>query len=237
VTGFRAFDDVMANGDTCYYSIEAINANGVRTGEWETGLGTFNDTDTLVRTTVHKSSNANAAVNFSAGTKRVMLSATARHVSREGTAFPSSPRDRERFYRTDRDIEYFYDLPNTQWLSTQVHTIFIGRVDGLAPQTATSNSQGAPNPWSGLYDIYVLETAVSVISIGAGNWTVAVTSLGTGGATLSSFVVSAAGDALTRTAVNAAVPSTIHRFGLPLTENSGTMSLYVQPVILCRLIG
>lgn len=73
VTGFRAFDDVMANGDTCYYLIEAVDGDGVPTGDWETGFGTFNDTDTLVRTTVLESSNAGAAVNFAAGTKRAAL--------------------------------------------------------------------------------------------------------------------------------------------------------------------
>lgn len=39
--------------------------------EWERGTGYMSDSTTLVRSTVHESSNANAAVNFSAGTKRV----------------------------------------------------------------------------------------------------------------------------------------------------------------------
>lgn len=76
VTGFVDFDSVMANGDICNYLIEAVNASGVPTGEWETGTGTFNDTDTLVRTSVSRSSNSNALVNFSAGTKRVSLTAS-----------------------------------------------------------------------------------------------------------------------------------------------------------------
>lgn len=76
-TGYRAFDDVCSNGDTVYYVIEAIDANGNPSGAWEVGLGTFNDTDTLARTTPAASSNAGAAVDFAAGTKRVSLSATA----------------------------------------------------------------------------------------------------------------------------------------------------------------
>lgn len=83
VAGFRDFDSVMANGDTCYYLIEAVDANGVPTGDWETGLGTFNDTDTLVRTTVSRSSNSNAAVSFAAGTKRVTLAATTQYLEAE----------------------------------------------------------------------------------------------------------------------------------------------------------
>lgn len=39
--------------------------------EWETGIGTFNGTSTLTRDTVLQSSNANAVVNLSAGTKDV----------------------------------------------------------------------------------------------------------------------------------------------------------------------
>lgn len=74
--GFRTFASVCATNDTAYYAIEAIDVNGQATGEWETGLGTYSAANTLTRTTVHKSSNANAAVNFAAGTKRVMLAVT-----------------------------------------------------------------------------------------------------------------------------------------------------------------
>jgi hypothetical protein len=80
-TGYRAFDDVCANGDTVYYTIEAVDGNGNPSGAWETGLGTFNDTDTLVRTSVSASSNANNAVDFAAGTKRVFLNVNAAHVA------------------------------------------------------------------------------------------------------------------------------------------------------------
>jgi hypothetical protein len=80
-TGYRAFDDVCANGDTVYYTIEAVDGNGNPSGAWETGLGTFNDTDTLVRTSVSASSNANNAVDFAAGTKRVFLNVTASQIA------------------------------------------------------------------------------------------------------------------------------------------------------------
>jgi hypothetical protein len=57
--------------DTVYYAIAHRTAN-----EWEVGLGTYSATNTLTRTTVHSSSNANAAVTFSAGTKDVLLTLT-----------------------------------------------------------------------------------------------------------------------------------------------------------------
>lgn len=66
-TGFRTFSSVMTSpSDTCYYVI----AGGA---EWETGIGTYSAANTLTRTTVLRSSNANAAVSFSAGTKDVFM--------------------------------------------------------------------------------------------------------------------------------------------------------------------
>lgn len=67
LTGFQTFNAMMANNDTCYYSLN----DGL--GGWEIGLGTYQDTDTLARTTVLKSSNSDALVNFAAGTKTVFL--------------------------------------------------------------------------------------------------------------------------------------------------------------------
>lgn len=66
VTGYRTFQSVMSVGDTCYYVIELA-------GEWEVGLGTLATTTTLSRDQVLSSSNANALVSFSAGTKNVFL--------------------------------------------------------------------------------------------------------------------------------------------------------------------
>lgn len=71
VAGFRTFASVMAASDTCYYVIQGGS-------EWEVGVGTFNTT--LARTTVQSSSNAGALVNFSAGTKNVFISETAKSI-------------------------------------------------------------------------------------------------------------------------------------------------------------
>lgn len=74
VAGFRTFASVAAVADTVHYVIELVNAEGAPTGEWETGLGTYSGVNTLTRTTPIASSNGGAAVNFSAGTKRVAIS-------------------------------------------------------------------------------------------------------------------------------------------------------------------
>jgi len=65
VSGFQTFSTAIGNTNTCYYTI----VNG---SEWEVGLGTV-AAGTLARTTVLQSSNADAAVNFSAGTKDVFV--------------------------------------------------------------------------------------------------------------------------------------------------------------------
>jgi hypothetical protein len=64
VTGFETFSSAIGNTNTTYYSI--VNENG----EFEVGLGTVG-AGTLARTTILSSSNSDAAVNFSAGTKDV----------------------------------------------------------------------------------------------------------------------------------------------------------------------
>ena len=78
VTGFRTFASVCSTNDTVYYFIEAVDSNGIPTGDWETGLGTYSASNTLTRTTVLDSSNSGSAVSFSSGTKRVGLCSPAR---------------------------------------------------------------------------------------------------------------------------------------------------------------
>lgn len=86
ITGYKAFSDVMTSpSDTCHYTITGIDADGIPTGEWETGLGTYSGANTLTRTTVIASSNSDAAVNFSAGTKRVTMSLIAASIIGQGT--------------------------------------------------------------------------------------------------------------------------------------------------------
>lgn len=81
VLGYRTFASVCSTNDTVPYCIEALDANGNLTGDWEVGLGTYSGVNTLTRTTVQASSNAGAAVNFPAGSKRVSLDATASFLS------------------------------------------------------------------------------------------------------------------------------------------------------------
>ena len=64
--GFETFSSAVCNGNTTYY---AISSN---TTEFEVGIGTVG-AGTLSRDTVISSSNSDALVNFSAGTKNVFV--------------------------------------------------------------------------------------------------------------------------------------------------------------------
>ena len=74
-TGYEGFVSGVGTGNTTYYAIELNSAN-----EWEVGIGTVTDAtpDTLSRDTIISSSNGDAAVNFSAGTKNVFCTLPAK---------------------------------------------------------------------------------------------------------------------------------------------------------------
>ncbi len=82
ITGSVAFSSVCTSPtSTVYYMIQGVDASGVPTSEWETGLGTYSAANTLTRTTPQRSSNAGAAVNFSAGTKQVSIDLTQAYIA------------------------------------------------------------------------------------------------------------------------------------------------------------
>lgn len=67
VQGFVSFDSVFSIGDETFYTIEDD------AGAFEIGRGTYSASNTLERTEVYKSTNSDALVNFTAGTKRVFV--------------------------------------------------------------------------------------------------------------------------------------------------------------------
>lgn len=87
VTGYQSFSGSgLTNGQQTHYFIENPG-----TSEWEVGLATFNSAvPSITRSSVLASSNANAAVNFSAGTKNVCIDIPASVVSLIQTAVQTS---------------------------------------------------------------------------------------------------------------------------------------------------
>lgn len=85
VSQFEAFSSNYAIGANFFYAI--VGQTGT---EWEVGRGTLSGASTLVRVEVYQSSNSDAAVNFSAGTKDVFNTIPARwadNVPTRGRAF------------------------------------------------------------------------------------------------------------------------------------------------------
>ena len=81
MTGYRAFSTVCTSpSDICYYCIQAVDGSGNPTGAWEVGLGTYSGANTLTRTSVLSSSNANSVVTLAAGTKQVWIDLAAAQV-------------------------------------------------------------------------------------------------------------------------------------------------------------
>ena len=88
-SGFQSFLTGIGSSNTTYYCI----VNPAVANEWEVGLGTLNAGATeLTRTTVYRSSNADAAVVFTAGTKTVFGTyPSSRSVNQDASANVSVP--------------------------------------------------------------------------------------------------------------------------------------------------
>ena len=154
-----------------------------------------------------------------------------------GTAFPGTPSSGDRFYRTDRAIEYYYD--GTRWLSVALYATTLPAVSA----TATANgSPIATNPFAGTYDIYVTNAVLSYIIVGTGSWTQVLATYNTSGVytTIASHTVTnaAPGPAAAAIAVNQVVANaTIPWMAQNLTENSGTSSISAGAAYQFRLVG
>jgi hypothetical protein len=84
-TGFRTFASVMETGGNCYYCIAHQTLD-----EWEVGYGTLASSTTFTRSRILSSSNAGAAVNFSAGTKDVFMTVPATIVQNRGSVWATA---------------------------------------------------------------------------------------------------------------------------------------------------
>ena len=88
VGGFQTFAAGIGNDNTTYYAISLNSEN-----EWEVGLGTLNsDSSTLTRTSVLESSNGDAAVDFSAGSKEIFCTLPAEkavYLDADGASVPA----------------------------------------------------------------------------------------------------------------------------------------------------
>lgn len=117
LTGYSAFSSVCVDTNTVPYHICAVDAGGNPTGDWETGVGVYNSTaNSITRLGVSKSSNANALVNFSAGTKRIeLVLLSSQMYTEKGVPFKSLESLSPGF-----DAQYFWGFSNNAegWTSS-----------------------------------------------------------------------------------------------------------------------
>lgn len=90
VVGYRTFASIHDLNRFLDYCIEAVDASGVPTGDWEVGEGYISGATTLVRNKVTASSNAGALVSLAAGTKRVIEVMPAAQIQDKGRVFNGS---------------------------------------------------------------------------------------------------------------------------------------------------
>lgn len=109
-TGYQSFNAAFSTTNSFAYCIEGG-------AEWEVGIGHLSAATTLVRDTVTGSSNAGAAVDFSAGTKNVFCTIPATYAT--GTKTIRKPANESRASDTtltvDDDLQ-FAMFPNTSYL-------------------------------------------------------------------------------------------------------------------------
>jgi hypothetical protein len=140
VSSFETFGAGVGNSNTTYYAIVHQTAN-----EFEVGLGTLDGTSAnLTRTTVISSSNSDAAVNFSAGTKDVFCTFPAsKAVFKDASDNTNFADDEKIQLGTGNDIQLYHDGANSYFDGGDVGAFYIrGGSSGQGPLTLTDSAGG-----------------------------------------------------------------------------------------------
>jgi hypothetical protein len=182
-----------------------------------------------------------AAGNFVVGTTISIYGRGAVNTLLSGTAFPGSPTTNQRFFRTDRGIEYYWN--GARWLSTEIYSIQLATQNANVPYTTNTSVYGT-NPWSGLYDFYVERCTLAYYptSTTATNYFVTqfnavdgTTSTAIGGTiSTQSVTINAWGSA--SVTPNTVISSAYDIFEFRSTE-TGTATVYLVGSVYGRLVG
>lgn len=167
-----------------------------------------------------------------------------------GTAFPTSPAPatNDRFFRTDRSIEYFYN--GTRWLSTQLFTDILPRGDGAPlPYSATIlSAERSLCPYPTTYDLWMIEFQFGFYVLGgtalgaSHKWvTILIKSTATPTqTTIATVNIDSGASGVWRTsvvAIGALLGVTHLTFEVTHTKTGTPGTLYALPRIVYRLVG
>jgi hypothetical protein len=162
----------------------------------------------------------------------------------EGTSFPVGPSTDDKFYRTDRNILYYYD--GTRWLSVQVFRETFFPSDNTNPTTTDAAALGAWPVRQGDNGVYVLTldavTLVSTTNDGTKYWTLSFNWRNQANSNTELANANTSADTATNwynksVAVNAVLDSTARYLNVLVNKTSTPGSIYVYPAIRYRLIG
>ena len=151
VIGYQTFSAAVGNGNTTYYTI-----SNPGTTEWEVGIGTVS-AGQLARSTILESSNGDALVNFTAGTKDV---------------FVTYPAEKAVYLDTNGNVSALGNVSSGTWQGTAITVPYGGT-------GATSFTTGALIKGDGTNALSAASAADIVAAIGSTavqNATAAVTS-------------------------------------------------------------
>jgi hypothetical protein len=157
-----------------------------------------------------------------------------------GTAFPGSPADRDLFFRTDRDILYFWDNANSHWLSQE---LFISQLSGVntsatLPFTAGSLSAYGPAPLGAVYDHWLIDfCGTTIMTNGSVSSNYYSMSCSPSGAVISTATNTQNVWTHKRTAINAVQTAGNWGFDVTFTKNGGGAVMYATFSVTYRLIG
>jgi len=154
VSGYQAFS-VIGNGNTCYYTIsDQVGLN------WEVGIGTYTSSgNTLARTKVLSSSNADALVSFTTGTKDVFITYPAEtSVSGGGGGtYPTTQPSLNLDFANSKQLD-----PRITFVRNSTATYYDGQTTALAEQNLATYSQDFTNAnWSKTFSSITGNTATA----------------------------------------------------------------------------
>jgi len=157
VPGWRSFGSQYANGDTMFYSLyDGLN--------FEHGFGTYATSGNLLsRTSVARSTNANALVNWGVGTKQVVAAppGIALESLLSADTFASTGYVRGVNYVSSA-VTFAYDLPGQMLAEPAAGTAGAGRVGEIITANVAVGSAVALTSAAG--------ADVTTISVTAGDW-------------------------------------------------------------------
>lgn len=160
-----------------------------------------------------------------------------------GTAFPGSPASGDQFYRTDRNLLYYYD--GTRWLTTDLYIASPTPGDaGATPYSATgTHGYFAPDPTYGMYLVaFQGTTGVFGTNDGSNYWTLELHRRNAANTNTSITTYNTAADTASNwvshnQAIGAVLDASAKLLLFVHTKTSGPANLYISSRLAYRLIG